>query len=175
MYYLNGRGSLSRLTTVSFDDGTYTGTLGIVRTSVSLTSTSKDASKVTLSGDVTISYANTAGCSYLTFAGGLTIQDSIRCAVEHCTVTGPSRHSFALARNVSAYLNDVTATRTGTAGDVFTIANTANVGINNCSATGYSTSGGAAFAIGGCNYVTFTGTTTARTSAYAVYMNNSFI
>lgn len=81
MYYLNGRGSLSRLTTVSFDDGTYTGTLGIARTSVSLTSTSKDASKVTLSGDVTISYANTAGCSYLTFAGGLVIQDSVRCSV----------------------------------------------------------------------------------------------
>lgn len=62
MYYLNARGSLSRLTTVSFDDGTYTGTLGISRTSVALTSTSKDASKVTLSGDVTLSYCNTAGC-----------------------------------------------------------------------------------------------------------------
>ena len=62
MYYLNGRGSLSRLTTVSFDDGTYTGTLGISRTSVALTSTSKDASKVTLSGDVTLSYCNTAAC-----------------------------------------------------------------------------------------------------------------
>lgn len=62
MYYLNGRGSLSRLTTVSFDDGTYTGTLGIARTSVALTSTSQDASKVTLSGDVTLSYANTAAC-----------------------------------------------------------------------------------------------------------------
>ena len=62
MYYLNGRGSLSRLTTVSFDDGTYTGTLSIARTSVALTSTSKDDSKVTLSGDVTLSYCNTAGC-----------------------------------------------------------------------------------------------------------------
>lgn len=41
MYYLKGRGSLSRLTTVSFDDGTYTGTLDIFRTSVALTSTSK--------------------------------------------------------------------------------------------------------------------------------------
>lgn len=175
MYYLNGRGSLSRLTTVSFDDGTYTGTLDIARTSVSLTSTSKDASKVTLSDDVTISYANTAGCSYLTFAGGLTIQDSIRCSVQHCTVTGPSRHAFALSRNVSAHLNDVTATRTGIAGDVFSISSTANVGIEDCSATGYSTSGGAAFAIGSCNYVTFNGTNTASTSAYAVYMNNSFI
>ena len=175
MYYFKGRGSLSRLTTVSFDDGTYTGTLDIDRTSVSLTSTSKDASKVTLSGDVTISYANTAECSYLTFAGGLTFQDSIRCAVEHCTVTGPSRTAIALGRNVSTYINDVAATRTGIVGDVFSIANTANVGINNCSATGYSTSGGAAFAIGSCNYVTFTGTNTARTSAYAVYMNNSFI
>lgn len=175
MFYLNGRGSLSRLTTVSFDDGTYTGTLDIARTSVALTSTSKDASKVTLSGDVTISYANTAACSYLTLAGGLTIQDSIRCAVEHCKVTGPSRIAVALARNVSAYINDVTATRTGTVGDVFNIANTANVGINGCSATGYLPSGGAAFAIGSCNYVTFTGTNTARTSAYALYMNNSFI
>lgn len=175
MYYLDGRGSLSRLTTVSFDDGTYTGTLGITRTSVSLTSTSKDASKVTLSGGVTISYANTAGCSYLTFAGGLIIQDSIRCTVEHCTVTGPSRIAVALQRNVSAYMNAVAATRTGGVGDVFAIRNTANVDINNCSATGYSTSGGAAFAIGGCNYVTFTGTTTARTSAYAVYMADSFI
>lgn len=89
---------------MSFDDGTYTGTLDIARTSVSLTSTSKDASKVTLSDDVTISYANTAGCSYLTFAGGLTIQDSVRCAVQHCKATGPSRHAVALARNVSAYL-----------------------------------------------------------------------
>lgn len=62
MSYLNGRGSLSRLTTVSFDDGTYTGTLGISRISVALTSTSKNASKVTLSGDVTLSYANTAAC-----------------------------------------------------------------------------------------------------------------
>ena len=90
-------------------------------------------------------------------------------------MTGPSRTAVALQRNVSAYMNAVAATRTGRVGDVFIIANTANVGINNCSATGYSTSGGAAFAIGGCNYVTFTGTTTARTSAYAVYMNNSFI
>lgn len=175
MYCLNGRGSLSRLTTVSFDNGTYTGTLDIARTSVLLTSTSKDASKVTLSGDVTISYANTASCSYLTFAGGLTIQDSIRCAVEHCTVTGPSRTAVALARDVSAYMNAVSATRTGTVGDVFIIANTANVGINSCSATGYLPSGGAAFAIGNCNYVTFTGTNTARTSAYALYMSNSFI
>lgn len=62
MYYLNGRGSLSRMTTVSFDDGTYTGTLAIARTSVALTSTSKDASKVTLSGDVTLSCCNTTGC-----------------------------------------------------------------------------------------------------------------
>ena len=62
MYYLKGRGSLSRLTTVSFDDGTYTGTLDILRTSVALTSTSKNASKVTLSGDVTLSYCNTAAC-----------------------------------------------------------------------------------------------------------------
>lgn len=175
MSYLNGRGSLSRLTTVSFDDGTYTGTLGIARTSVALTSTSQDASKVTLSGDVTLSYANTATCSYLTFTGGLTIQDSIRCAVEHCKVTGPSRVAVALARNVSAYINDVAATRTGTVGDVFNIANTANVGINACSATGYLSSGGAAFAIGSCNYVTLTGTNTARTSAYALYMNNSFV
>lgn len=102
MYYLKGRGSLSRLTTVSFDDGTYTGTLDISCTSVTLTSTSKNASKVTLSGNVTLSYCNIAGCQYLTFAGGLTIQDSIRCSVRHCTVTGPSRHAFALARNVSA-------------------------------------------------------------------------
>lgn len=90
-------------------------------------------------------------------------------------MTGPSRTAIALGRNVSTYINDVAATRTGIVGDVFSIANTANVGINNCSATGYSTSGGAAFAIGSCNYVTFTGTNTARTSAYAVYMNNSFI
>lgn len=62
MYYLNGRGSLSRLTTVSFDDGTYTGTLDIARTSVALTSTSRDASKVTLSGGVTLGYCNTAFC-----------------------------------------------------------------------------------------------------------------
>lgn len=62
MSYLNGRGSLSRHTVVSFDDGTYTGTLGIARTSVVLTSTSKNASKVTLSGDVTLSYCNVAGC-----------------------------------------------------------------------------------------------------------------
>lgn len=62
MYYLNGRGSLSRLTTVSFDNGTYTGTLGITRTSVLLTSTSKNASKVTLSDAVTLSYAHTAVC-----------------------------------------------------------------------------------------------------------------
>lgn len=62
MSYLNGRGSLSRLIVVSFDDGTYTGTLGISRTSVTLTSTSKNASKVTLSGDVTLSYCNTAAC-----------------------------------------------------------------------------------------------------------------
>lgn len=78
-------------------------------------------------------------------------------------------------RNVSAYLNDVTATRTGIAGDVFSISSTANVGIEDCSATGYSTSGGAVFAIGNCNYVTFNGTNTASTSAYALYMNNSFI
>ncbi len=175
MYYLNGRGSLSRLTTVSFDDGTYTGTLGISRTSVLLTSTSKDASKVTLSGDVTLSYANTAACQYLTFAGGLTIQDSVRCSVEHCKVTGPSKIAVALSRNVSAYINDVTGTRTGTAGDVFNIANTANVSIKDCSATGYSTSGGGAFVFGSCNYVTLTGTNTASTSAYALYMNNSFI
>lgn len=175
MYYLNGRGSLSRLTTVSFDDGTYTGTLGIARTSVLLTSTSKDASKVTLSGDVTLSYANTAACQYLTFAGGLTIQDSIRCSVEHCTVTGPRKIAVALARNVSAYINDVTGTRTGTAGDVFNIANTANVSIKDCSATGYSTTSGAAFTIVHCNYVAFTGTNTASTSAYAIYMVNSVI
>lgn len=62
MYYLNGRGSLSNLTTVSFDDGTYTGTLDIARTSVKLTSTSKNASKVTLSDNVTLSYCNIAGC-----------------------------------------------------------------------------------------------------------------
>lgn len=62
MYYLKGRGSLSRLTTVSFDDGTYTGTLDISCTSVALTSTSKNASKVTLSGNVTLSYCNIAGC-----------------------------------------------------------------------------------------------------------------
>lgn len=62
MSYLNGRGSLSRHTVVSFDDGTYTGTLGIARTSVGLTSTSKNASKVTLSGDVTLSYCNVAAC-----------------------------------------------------------------------------------------------------------------
>ena len=62
MYYLNGRGSLSRHTVVSFDDGTYTGTLSIARTSVVLTSTSKNASKVTLSGDVTLSYCNVAAC-----------------------------------------------------------------------------------------------------------------
>jgi hypothetical protein len=62
MSYLNGRGSLSRHTVVSFDDGTYTGTLGIARTSVVLTSTSKNASKVTLSGDVTLSYCNVAAC-----------------------------------------------------------------------------------------------------------------
>lgn len=80
-----------------------------------------------------------------------------------------------MARNVSAYLNDVTATRTGTAGDVLSIATEGNVGIKDCSATGYSTSGGAAFAIGNCNYVTLTGTNTARTSAYALYMNNSFV
>lgn len=175
MYYLNGRGSLSRLTTVSFDDGTYTGTLGIARTSVLLTSTSKDASKVTLSGDVTLSYANTAACQYLTFAGELTIQDSIRCSVEHCTVTGPRKIAVALARNVSAYINDVTGTRTGTAGDVFNIANTANVSIKDCSATGYSTTSGAAFDIAHCNYVAFTGTNTASTSAYAIYMVNSVI
>lgn len=175
MYYLNGRGSLSRLTTVSFDNGTYTGTLGIARTSVLLTSTSKDASKVTLSGDVTLSYANTAACQYLTFTGGLTIQDSVRCSVAHCKVTGPSKIAVALSRNVSAYINDVTGTRTGTAGDVFNIANTANVGIEDCSATGYSKSGGAAFVFANCNYVTLTGTNTASTSAYALYMNNSFI
>lgn len=175
MYYLNGRGSLSRLTTVSFDNGTYTGTLGIARTSVLLTSTSKDASKVTLSGDVTLSYANTAACQYLTFAGGLTIQDSVRCSVEHCKVTGPSKIAVALSRNVSAYINDVTGTRTGTAGDVFNIANTANVSIKDCSATGYSKTSGAAFTIGHCNYVAFTGTNTASTSAYAIYMVNSVI
>lgn len=175
MYYLNGRGSLSRLTTVSFDDGTYTGTLGIARTSVLLTSTSKNASKVTLSGDVTLSYANTAACQYLTFTGGLTIQDSVRCSVAHCKVTGPSRIAVALSRNVSAYMNAVAATRTGAVGDVFNIANTANVGIADCSATGYSTSGGAAFTIAHCNYVTFTGTNTASTSAYAIYMVNSVI
>ena len=62
MSYLNGRGSLSRHTIVSFDNGTYTGTLGISRTSVVLTSTSKDASKVVLSGDVTLSYCNVAAC-----------------------------------------------------------------------------------------------------------------
>lgn len=62
MSYLNGRGSLSRHTAVSFDDGTYTGTLSIGRTSVVLTSTSKNASKVTLSGDVTLSYCNVAAC-----------------------------------------------------------------------------------------------------------------
>lgn len=175
MYYLNGRGSLSRLTTVSFDNGTYTGTLGITRTSVLLTSTSKDASKVTLSGDVTLSYANIAACQYLTFTGGLTIQDSVRCSVAHCKVTGPSKIAVALARNVSAYINDVTGTRTGTAGDVFNIANTANVGIEDCSATGYSKTSGAAFTIGHCNYVSFTGTNTASTSAYAIYMVNSVI
>lgn len=72
-------------------------------------------------------------------------------------------------------MNAVAATRTGIVGDVFSIANTANVGINDCSATGYLPSGGAVFAIGNCNYVTFNGTNTASTSAYAVYMNNSFI
>lgn len=58
---------------------------------------------------------------------------------------------------------------------MFSIANTANVGIVNCSATGYSTSGGAAFVFAHCNYVALTGTNTASTSAYALYMNNSFI
>ena len=111
----------------------------------------------------------------MTFAGGLTIQDSVRCSVQHCTVTGPSRTAIALARNVSAYLNDVTTTRTGTAGDVLSIMTTVNVGIEDCSATGYSTSRGAAFAIGSCNYVTLTGTNTAGTSAYALYMDNSFV
>lgn len=90
-------------------------------------------------------------------------------------MTGSSRIAVALARNVSAYINDVTGTRTGTAGDVFSIAYTANVGIVNCSATGYSTSGGAAFVFANCNYVTLTGTNTASTSAYALYMDNSFI
>ena len=58
---------------------------------------------------------------------------------------------------------------------MFSIANTAQVGISNCSATGYTKSGGAAFVFANCNYVTLTGTNTARTSAYALYMNNSFI
>lgn len=90
-------------------------------------------------------------------------------------MTGPSKLAVALARNVSAYINDVTGTRTGTAGDVFNIANTANVGIQDCSATGYSETRGAAFTIGHCNYVSFTGTNTASTSAYAIYMVNSVI
>ena len=75
--YLKDRGSQTRYITVSFDDGTYAGTLGCLRCSVVLQSTSADASKVTLTGDITFGYSVFSRAQNLTMTGGVTFQNCL--------------------------------------------------------------------------------------------------
>lgn len=75
--YLNARGSQTRTITVSFDDGTYAGTLGCLRCAVVLQSTSANASKVTLTGDITFGYSVFGRAQNLTMTGGVTFQNCL--------------------------------------------------------------------------------------------------